>query len=83
MRHRDQLAQLIIGKFRTRFGVTAEDTRIETEIQKEVESLLATGTATEQGLMKLEAKIETVIKKIREEQQLKDEENKLKLGNVG
>lgn len=80
VKHRDQLAQLLISKFRNRFGVTAEDSRIASEIQKEVTSLLAKGAATEQGLMKLEAKIETVIQKIREDAQLAEEETKLRQG---
>ena len=77
VKHRDQLAQLLISKFRNRFGITAEDSHVTNEIQREVSALLAKGAATEQGLMKLEAKIETVIKKMREEEQLKNEESKL------
>lgn len=61
VKHRDQLTQLLVSKFRNRFGVTADDTKIENEIQKEVTELLSKGTATEQGLMRLEEKIETVI----------------------
>lgn len=78
VKHRDQLAQLLVSKFRNRFGVTAEDTRVANEIQKEVTALLAKGAATEQGLMKLEAKIETVIQKIREDAQLAEEDTKMK-----
>lgn len=65
--HREQLAQLLINKFRNRFGVTAEDSKIESVIRNEVTALLAKGTATEQQLVKLESKIETLIQKIREE----------------
>lgn len=32
VRNRDSLAQLLINKFRNRFGVTAEDSKVEAEI---------------------------------------------------
>jgi hypothetical protein len=54
MKHRDQLAQLLVHKFRNRFGITAEDKKIENEIVKEVTTLLNQGTATEQGLLRIE-----------------------------
>jgi hypothetical protein len=59
---------LLIGKFKNRFGVTASEPQIEKKIISEVTELLKQGTATEQGLMRLEAKIETVIRDLREKQ---------------
>ena len=63
-----------MSKFKNRFGVTAEEPKIERTIQNEVTELLRHGTATEQGLMRLEYKIETAIKDLREQAQLDDEE---------
>ena len=40
--------------------------------------MLKHGTATEQGLMRLEYKIETAIKEMREQAQLDEEEQRLK-----
>ena len=74
---RDQLAQLLINKFRNRFGITQDDHKIESEIKKEVTQLLSKGSATEQALILLESKIETLIHKLREEAQLDAEEKKL------
>ena len=34
--HREQLAQLLINKFRNRFGVSAADSKIESVIRNEV-----------------------------------------------
>ena len=67
-----------MSKFKNRFGVTADEAKIEKKIQAEVTELLKHGTATEQGLMRLEYKIETAIKEMREQAQLDDEEKKLK-----
>lgn len=65
-KQRDQLIQLLLSKFKNRFGVTADEPKIEKLIQSEVSELLKHGTATEQGLMRLEAKIETAINQYRE-----------------
>ena len=67
-----------MSKFKNRFGVTAEEAKIEKKIQQEVTDLLKHGTATEQGLMRLEYKIETTIKEMREQAQLDEEEARLK-----
>lgn len=77
-KHRDQLTQLLLSKFKNRFGVTADEPKIEKLIQAEVTELLKHGTATEQGLMRLEAKIETAINQHREKAQLEAEEKLLK-----
>ena len=64
---RDKLAQLLINKFRNRFGITSDNQHIESMIKSEVTNLLARGQATEQALIQLEAKIETLVRKMREE----------------
>lgn len=62
-KNRDQLANLLIQKFKNRFHEHNDGTNVlEATITKEVNYMLRDGSATEQDLKDLEKKIETVIK---------------------
>ena len=58
LQKREQLAQLLITKFRNKYNVVAgKDSAMDNLIVEEVRRLLKNGTANEAGLVKLDMKL--------------------------
>ncbi len=58
---REQLKNIIINKFRGKFGVRAEVDQADAIIKREVDTLLATEQPTEANLVKLDKKLSKML----------------------